>query len=247
MARPAAYVLATSPRSGSTLLCRLLRETGCAGRPESYFHRPSVEAWRDGVSAPHEATAPEQLRAVLSEALKTGRGEGNLFGLRLQRHSCAFFFEQMRLLFPAGTEAELFDQAFGPTRFVYLTREDKLAQAVSYIRAQQTGLWHRHVDGSEIERLSAACEPEYDAGRIAEQVAEFERMEAEWQDWFAEQDIMPLRLTYDELSADPKGTVARVLKFLGQDPAQADCAEPDTARLSDEVNAAWIARFRAGT
>lgn len=246
MTPAAAYAIVTSPRSGSTLLCRLLRETGCAGRPESYFHQPSVEAWREGVDAPRAATAHDQLRAILSAAIERGRGRGNVFGLRLQRHSFAFFIEQMRNLFPTGSEAALFDQAFGPTRFVHLTREDKLAQAVSYIRAEQSGLWHRHVDGSEIERLAPPREPDYDAERIAAQLAEFERSEAEWQDWFVAQSITPLRLTYGALSANPKGTVAQVLEFLGQDPAQALRPEPDTARLADAVNAEWIARFRAG-
>ena len=32
-----AYLVCATPRSGSTLLCELLKETGVAGRPEEYF------------------------------------------------------------------------------------------------------------------------------------------------------------------------------------------------------------------
>lgn len=37
-----AYVICTSPRSGSTLLCKLLAATGQAGKPKSYFHKPDL-------------------------------------------------------------------------------------------------------------------------------------------------------------------------------------------------------------
>ena len=40
-----AYVICTSPRSGSTLLCELIRHTGVAGSPGSLFHHPSLEKW----------------------------------------------------------------------------------------------------------------------------------------------------------------------------------------------------------
>ncbi|MBT6203829.1 MAG: sulfotransferase, partial [Rhodospirillaceae bacterium] len=42
MARYQSYVICTSPRSGSTLLCSLLAATGLAGNPCSHFHDPSI-------------------------------------------------------------------------------------------------------------------------------------------------------------------------------------------------------------
>ena len=42
------YLVCATQRSGSTLLCELLKDTGVAGRPEEYF-----EATRDtGAAAP---------------------------------------------------------------------------------------------------------------------------------------------------------------------------------------------------
>ncbi len=40
-----------------------------------------------------------------------------------------------------GAEAALLHQAFDRTRFVYLHRGDTLAQAVSWLRAEQTNVW----------------------------------------------------------------------------------------------------------
>src|SRR5205814_9813031 len=42
-----AYLLCGTPRTGSTLLCGLLRSTDVAGRPESYFRLPDEQAWAD--------------------------------------------------------------------------------------------------------------------------------------------------------------------------------------------------------
>ena len=39
------YIICTSPRSGSTLLCKLLEATGVAGVPGSHFHDPSISDW----------------------------------------------------------------------------------------------------------------------------------------------------------------------------------------------------------
>ena len=36
-------------------------------------------------------------------------------------------------------------------RYLHLSREDKLAQAVSDLKAEQSGLWHVFTDGSERE------------------------------------------------------------------------------------------------
>ena len=39
------YIICTSPRSGNTLLCKLLAATNVAGVPGSHFHVPSLEGW----------------------------------------------------------------------------------------------------------------------------------------------------------------------------------------------------------
>ena len=60
------------------------------------------------------------------------------------------------------TDTERFQRLFGSTLFVYLARPDKLAQAVSYLKAEQTGLWHLAPNGTELERIAPHREPAYD-------------------------------------------------------------------------------------
>jgi len=242
------YILCTSPRSGSTLLCRLLAATGQCGVPGSHFHEPSLAAWLDdydlkGQSFPSDQAA---LATVFEAARRRGQGATGMFGLRLQRHSAPFFFEQLETLHPGmnGDHARL-QTCFGATRFIYLTRQTKLDQAISYVKAQQTGLWHRAPDGTEIERLGAPCTPSYDRAALTRQIAEFEAYEREWQHWFAQEGITPLTLTYDALGADPLGVLAQILRWLGVDPRHAQGIPLPVAKLADKINAEWAARYRA--
>jgi LPS sulfotransferase NodH len=244
------YVVATSPRSGSTLLCRMLAETGVAGVPESYFHTPSLDVWLDeyGLRRSDFASDQEAVRAVFTTAMALGSGETSLFGLRLQRPSFNFLMQKLKVLYPEiYSDKERFEAAFGRVRFVHLARADKVEQAVSMLRAEQTGLWHRHADGREMERLSPSAEPMYDCGAIARKVEDLSRYDQDWLDWFASEGMTPLRVVYEDLAAEPLRVLRDVLTDLGCDPEAALDVEPATAKLADAVSADWVARFRRET
>ena len=241
------YVICTSPRSGSTLLCRLLREVGDAGLPDSHFHEPSLEKWLGyyGFRKDEFSTQKEALKAVFHSAYEHGKGAGQVFGLRLQRHSFSFFIEQLSVLYPSISDDKLrMEAAFGRTLFVHLTRENKLDQAISYVKAKQSGLWHKAPDGTELERLSEPKELVYDAAAIAAQLELSEQMEAEWEEWFANEQIQPLRITYDELSAAPYATLMRVLQTLGLEHEPKAEVMPPVAKLADATNQEWAERFQ---
>ena len=242
------YIICTTPRSGSTLLCKLLAETRVAGVPDSYVHRPSVERWlqTQGLQRADFATEEAALAAVFASVQRAGTAETGLFGLRLQRGSFDFFQQQAARLYPdAPDDAARVEAAFGPTLYVHLTRTDKLAQAISQVIAEQTGLWHRAADGSELERLSGPKPTTYDAEAIARSLAELTALDGAWKDWFEHHDISPLGVTYEDLAHDPSASLATILQALGRDPALAAGIVPPTARLADATNHAWAARFRA--
>ncbi|SMR81876.1 LPS sulfotransferase NodH [Aliiroseovarius halocynthiae] len=240
------YVICTSPRSGSTLLCKLLAATRVTGNPGSLFHKPSIDAWLKYYKL--EATAfPSRkatLDAIFDAAKARGRGETDVFGLRLQRGSFAFFMDQLDFLYPdAQTDVERVEAAFGRTLFIHLTREDKLDQAISCIRAEQTGLWHLGADGTELERQEVRREDRYDADAIRTQLSEFAEFDKEWRSWFDEQSIKPLEVSYDLLAQAPQRVLADVLIALGADASIANDVPTPTAKLADETNRDWRTRF----
>jgi LPS sulfotransferase NodH len=58
----------------------------------------------------------------------------------------------------------------------------------------------------------------------------------------ASNGISPLVVTYEELGDSPSGQLARVLEHLGV--AISDVLQPGTAKLADDLNIEWSARFR---
>jgi LPS sulfotransferase NodH len=100
-------------------------------------------------------------------------------------------------------------------------------------------------DGSELERLKPHQDPVYDGAAIRRHRDEMLAMDRQWHDWFAREGIAPLRLTYDALAADPRATLARVLRALGLDERVAGGVAVGVKRLSDETSRAWVERFQA--
>ncbi|MDO8408907.1 MAG: Stf0 family sulfotransferase [Phenylobacterium sp.] len=244
----ASYMICTAPRSGSTLLCRLLAETGVAGRPASHFHEPSLAEWtrRLGLDPGAGASEGEIVEACIQAALARGRSDNGVFGLRLQRPSFDFFFSRLAVVHAdGGSERARFEGVFGRTLFIHLSRADKVEQAVSCLKAEQTGLWHVAADGSDLERVGPPREPEYDGQKLQAWVEAMVGYDRDWTAWFAAEAITPVRIAYDDLSADPTGTVRRVLGALGLDPAAADRVSPSVRKMADDTNRDWAARFRA--
>ena len=173
MATYDSYVICTSPRSGSTLLCKLLASSGVAGNPDSWFHSPSVSDWLGYYNLTPEPSLDERdlLELSFRSAIAEGTQGKGLFGLRMQHHSFAFFRQKLALLHPElPNDIERFRAAFGRTLFIHLTRQDKVEQAVSYVKANQSGLWHAAPDGTELERLSPPADPVYSAREILQAV-----------------------------------------------------------------------------
>ena len=101
---------------------------------------------------------------------------------------------------------------FGHTAFVYLHRDDVLAQAVSWHRAEQTNVWHR-TDREKSQQPGP--EPRYDFDQIRELVQTIEEHNSAWRAWFASVGTQPHVVRYEDLDADPVGVACEVLDFLG--------------------------------
>ncbi len=243
----ASYVICTSPRSGSTLLSNLLRATGVAGNPASYFHHPSISDWQKYFDQIPDASMSEQqiLHAIFRAAITEGTLNTGMFGLRLQQHSFDYFKRKLGILYPElSSDTQRFTKAFGRTAFLYLSRRNKFEQAVSYVKAEQTGLWHIAPDGTEVERLSPPQTPTYNFERIKTSFEEVKTSDRHWENWFQTENIVPLRISYEELSVHPIRSLGKVLDHLGVTYETLSDIEPRVAKMADKINQNWVERFR---
>jgi LPS sulfotransferase NodH len=239
------YIICGTPRTGSTLLCDLLASAK-AGKPDSFYGRAFMADWAKEWALPSRDQMSEKAFkiAYLDAAIRAGKGGTGIFGLRLMRENLDELSAILDQIFPGlPSDTARFGKAFGSLLHIHLSRADKLAQAISLIKAEQTGLWHIAPDGAEIERLAPPQEPVYDFARISREVATLDAYDTAWNTWFAKQGIDPLRVSYEDLSENPAPVLLRICEALGVQTPNAD-VKPGVAKLSDETSLDWMRRYK---
>lgn len=240
------YIICGTPRTGSTLLCDLLASTKVAGNPDSYFMRDIDPRWAERLGLPRRdgRSDAEYSHAYLRAVIEAGRSGTGIFGLRLMHENLEDLSALIDEAFPKlPSDKARLERAFGKILYIHLARENKLAQAISMVKAEQTGLWHIAPDGSEIERLAPPRDPAYDFDRIARKVAELAQYDAAWLSWFDQQSIEPLRVGYEQLSANPAKVLALICGALNVPAPDANTIRPGVAKLSDEMSLDWMRRY----
>ena len=184
-------------------------------------------------------------QSYLAAVQQEGSAGTQVFGMRLMWDSLDDLSIRLASFFPGmPSDRARFQSAFGPSVYVHLSREDKISQAVSRLKAEQSGLWHVAADGTERERLKPGQPPVFDTQCLSDHVAESEDHEAAWASWFTRQNIQPVKITYEALSSEPQITLATVLSALGLDSTIAETVEPRTAKMADSESREWATRFR---
>lgn len=239
-----AYIICGTPRSSSTLLCEMLATTGVSGCPNSYFRTQNIAEWAEHWGVPVATSADDFNANYLAAMVRVGTNKTGVFGLRLMWGNVADAEAMLSRQYGARPIPELFEAAFGKVLYIHLSRDDKVAQAISLVRAEQSGLWHLAADGSVFEGVATPQPNHYDGPRIAEVVAELDHDDAAWHEFFANHQIAPLRLTYDGVTADPQAALATVLAALGRDPAVAQSVPVGTRKMGDGTSRQWAEQFR---
>lgn len=245
--KTSAYIICGTPRSGSTLICEMLYRSGVAGRPNSYFREADIAYWAEqwGVSLVGGTDTPAFDRAYLAAMREGGAAGTGVFGVRIMYPSLADAGQRLERGLDAISDVPgLLEAAFGKLLYIHLSRGDKLGQAVSLVRAEQTGLWHLNADGSVLEGAEERPEPVYDGERIAAVLAELEEDDRAWDRFFAAHGITPLRLTYEGVTAAPQQAVAEIFARLGLDEDIALAMTVPTAKMADATSRDWAERFR---
>ncbi|HKG39287.1 MAG TPA: Stf0 family sulfotransferase [Conexibacter sp.] len=224
------YLVCATPRSGSTLLCETLRATGVAGVPLEHFEillhsglPRQPREYFDGVAdagvlqllAPLQAGRPsgEPAEAWRSRVVRQGLTANGVWGGKLMwGHVADLLSRAGRLDGLADARLETALRALlGDVRLVFVTRSDKVAQAVSLWRAVQTQRWRADADAPRRPH-----DAEYRFTAIDHLVSQLQADEAAWRAWFATHaPAEPLELSYEAIAADPRAAVGRVLDFCG--------------------------------
>jgi len=249
--RHATYVIASTPRSGSSLLAAGLVATGVAGRPEEYFAADHIAAYKQDLHLPTDCSWAEYLTKVMAVAAT----DNGVRGVKVHWRDVVSLARALGL---TGDPGAVLEMLFPTAVFVNIVRADRRAQAISLFRAETTGEWFRSEGPTTSERpwglylaRPTPRRPAVDLTGVAptrEQITEMERSidaeQAAWTSYFTTRRTNVLTVRYEELDSNYHGEIARVLQFLGADPAHAaGVPRPPLERQSDHINEHWRRRI----
>ncbi|MHB1129047.1 MAG: Stf0 family sulfotransferase [Ilumatobacteraceae bacterium] len=242
-------VIASVERTGSTLLCSLLRGTRAAGTPVEYLNiqthnfarfrqrygvpqlrlryrpigwlrtRTGRFAWRN--IAWFE---PSSYRQYLSTIARVNTTDNGVFGIKMHWN------QYKRHMLDRNLSVGFWNV---PVTWVRITRQDEIRQAISFVRAAQTNSWNSNM---EIKQ-----DPVYDGSSIIEALERIASENADWKAYFEENNIQPLNITYEQLTKDMDATIRRVMDHIGIHIDEVPA--PQTTQQSDSTNSEWATRF----
>lgn len=225
------YIIACTTRTGSTLLCDLLAQTGRHGQAHEFYEPilfdQLIKPLGGFTAFDEELADPAGYFSKLRRQLASDNG---IFGVKVQARQIEWFAPT--LASPAG-------ESLRSAAYIRLTREDRLAQAISGVKALQTGGWH--------SGIATTLKPQFDAAMITAQLAKIADWEAQWDAFFAQHALTPLQLTYEELTANLPAALEAVAGHIGLplEAGEAQSLTPRIARQSDAVNAEWREAYAA--
>lgn len=211
------YVVTSTPRSGSHFLGHLLYSTGAAGYPIEYFNKRNVPHWKERFPGPH----------YFRDVQKKRTSANGVFGMKLHSEQLSPFREYC---------ADDPQECLSDYKFIFLTRKDKVAQAVSYSRALQTG--------SFISDVSEKQAFDYDETQIEQCLGEIMYGEMAWRKFLSIVLGRTIEIVFENLRNDPEITMNQIFEFLGISHGAADLDISFVKqRQSDALNGQYRDRF----
>ena len=237
-ARP--YLVASTPRSGSGLLCRGLAAAPGAGSPLEYFNPIQrgllAERWgSDGA-----------LAGYLRDLYAHRTTPAGVFGAKLHWDQLVALRAEALGLPAAEPEYPLdggwLDRLFPEARFVRTIRLDLDRQAVSLWFALHTDTWSLAADEAPDDREDVP----YDLDGIEGCRRSIESAEVHWDRFLRHNGIEPVIVVYEELVAAYDATLEHVLREVAPEALGSPLpSAPTTRRLSDDHSERMVERLLA--
>jgi LPS sulfotransferase NodH len=163
-----------------------------------------------------------------------------VFGAKLMWGYLGDFAELLRGIegMAARPLPELLGRAFPGLRYIQITRQNKIRQAVSLWKAVQTQAWKREAG----EEVSRPVELVFSFRAINYLVRLLTAHDASWDAYFLGLGYEPLKLTYEELAESTDAVIHRVLGHLGIPAPEGLLVQARLSVQADEISEEWVRR-----
>lgn len=167
-------IIAFIPRSGSNFLCDMMRSAGVADPYEFYY----PYEFSDRVNYWGTIKWGQQIdKNIVTDEKKWFEYVVGGGSVKVGWHSHQVMLKESGDLFPPIKK-----------KYIYLRRRDKLRQAISWVRAEQSGQW------SCFNKKRKECT--YDRDAITQKILDIVDQETRWNNYFA--DVAHMELFYED-------------------------------------------------
>lgn len=235
-------VLCATQRCGSTLIVEDMRNTGILGKPEEYFI-----PWTDHLSKP-------DWEQPFASVCQRARGDNGVSSIKIMANqlpsldACLATFVRSERACDFPSVATIFKNS----HWVWLKRDNIVAQAISRVIAKQTGINHAtskpddpHFAGNLLKGYSSdynkATRYRYES--ILAEVISISLENLCWKRFFQSASIKPLVFTYEDVIQDAAMKHLDQMAIMNQLPIPTTKLERKMVKLSNKVNQEWEDRF----
>jgi trehalose 2-sulfotransferase len=235
MSAAISYIIASVQRSGTHLLCSILRSTGIAGSPEEYFLSKPGETWEKRWDTPSR-------EAYVQHILRQNTAANGVFGAVVMWSYFELMLQMLQEI-PAYRNlngAQLLAAVLSTPKYIWMRRRNHVEQAVSWAIASQTGIWAQTGE----EKLQPRAVRKFNFKVIDEWCNRIARHEAGWENYFRENQIEPLVLFYEDVVASHRTAAERVLEFLQLPiPPGMEIPPPTVEKQATRISQEWTESY----
>jgi LPS sulfotransferase NodH len=249
------YIICCTPRSGSHFFAGCLASTGIAGKPRERFPRPTCanpqtreeREWYITKPPPESSYDPVEDTKYVREIIEYDLGSNGVFGVTIHWFQLEDAIRRIRPYvdanLPMKSGAEVLLRGLPNLSYIWLRRRDKVAQAVSWYKAIETGRYTRLRDTPT--NFNPEQEIEFNFKKIKSHLSALKSFDNGWRSFFASNGITPLAIFYEDLVENRKKVVSKVLKHLCLSMSEFELDEPRHQKSADAQSKEWGERFRA--
>jgi len=244
------YVICCTPRSGSHFFADGLISTGVAGRPREVFPRKLVAddaAARDALltQSPPESSYDDELDAAyVRTILEQGTTPNGIFGTVIHWFQLNDAVRRIQAYLQSKdfTPHEALSGSFPNLSYIWLRRQDKIAQAVSWYKAIETGQYVKLQGAVTDHKQKASLEFNYD--RIKTYWSALRSFDNGWRFFFEANKINPLTIYYEDVCKDYSGSVVTALEFLKLSLPNGFNPKSQFLKIANNESRQWAEKFR---
>jgi LPS sulfotransferase NodH len=243
------YLIMATPRSGSYLLCEALINTNLAGYPTEYFGPAQTRSLLNKWDVPDYA-------ACLTQIIEEGTTANGVFGAKIIWQFLEDFVDHLRDI--PGNEKlpipQLMSTTFPHLSYLWITRRDKVRQAISFWKALQNNTWVEF-EGMRppVQKRDFAknWQQQYSMQKVIFDYKAIDRLrynleqdEIEMQQYFTACGVQPFKVVYEDFVGSYEETVFQILNYLQVPvPVQLVFGERKLKKQANEQSEEWVQRY----